>query len=175
MNTNWVIIDGIVERGHQVASGKAEDNPYPSGTIKMQKPFFKERGLDLEFNSKGIRLYEGTLNVSINPYVFSMKHTEFTFPHVEWTTLHPPEDFSFSCCKVIFDDIEYEGWIYYPNPKTKKTHFQNPSILEIISPLIPNINYGIKVKIAINENEVLLYKNAGHRLPSPSRQEEKRY
>lgn len=150
MDEKWIIVSGIVERGHRVASGDANDNPYPSGTIKMQKPFFKELGLDLS------AFYDGTLNISISPRTFSMKQPQYILRHVAWTTLHPPEDFSFSHCKVIFNSIEYDGWIYYPHPETKKVHFQNSSIVEIITLFIPNLKYENKVEIVINTNEVSL-------------------
>lgn len=155
MDEKWVIVGGIVERGYRVASGEAEDNRYPSGTIEMQKPYFKALGLDLA------PFYEGTLNVSISPHTFTMRQPQYTFRQVAWTTLHPPEDFSFSRCRLKFDNIEYHGWIYYPHPETKKTHFQNPSILEIIAPFIPNLDYGDRVEITINENEVSLNQKAG--------------
>ncbi len=43
----WQGVEGIIERGHQVASGMASDSPYPKGTIEMQTPFFQNLGLDL--------------------------------------------------------------------------------------------------------------------------------
>ena len=150
MSESWMVVDGKVEDGHKVASGQAANNPYPSGTIKMQKPFFKALGLDLD------SFYEGTLNISIAPYTFVVKSPELMFPSVEWTTKHPPENFSFSRCKVVFNDTEYSAWVYYPDPSTKKAHFQNPSIIEIIAPLIPNIKKDAKVKVALNTNEILL-------------------
>ncbi len=151
MDAEWVTVTGIVERGHRVASGEAEDNRYPAGTISMQKPFFKQLGLDLS------ACHEGTLNVSIHPYTFTMRRPQYTFRKVEWTSLHPPEDFSFSRCGVIFDHVRYEGWIYYPHPETKKAHFQNPSIVEIIAPFIPNLTYGDQVHVSLNVTEVSLH------------------
>jgi CTP-dependent riboflavin kinase len=150
MGERWVIVRGIVARGHRVASGESDDRRYPRGTIEMQKPFFKALGLDLT------PFYEGTLNVSISPHTFAMVRPRYTYRHVEWTSLHPPEDFSFSPCRVLFDDAVYEGWIYYPHPETKKVHFQDPSIVEIIAPYIPNIGYGDEVQIMIDANEVSL-------------------
>ncbi len=150
MNGSWVTVNGIVQQGHQVASGRAKQGRYPEGSIKMQKPFFKQLGLDLS------EFYEGTLNVSIVPYRFSLQNPEYTFRNVEWTSLHQPEHFSFSRCAVIFKDIQYSSWIYYPHPETKTTHFQQPSTLEIISLLIPKINYGDKIQLLINDNEVHL-------------------
>lgn len=150
MSSSWITVSGIIQQGHQVASGRAKHSRYPEGSIKMQKPFFSQLGLDLS------KFYKGTLNVSIAPYRFSLQNPEYTFRNVEWTSLHPPEHFSFSRCAVIFKDIQYSSWIYYPHPETKTTHFQQPSTLEIISPLIPEINYGDKIQLLINQNEVHL-------------------
>lgn len=150
MNSSWVTISGIVQPGHQIASGRSKQSGYPEGSIKMQKPFFQQLGLDLN------EFHEATLNISIAPYRFSLQNPEYTFRNVEWTSLHPPEHFSFSRCKLIFKDVQYSSWIYYPHPETKTTHFQQPSILEAIAPLIPKINYGDKIQILINQNEVRL-------------------
>src|ERR1051325_3185895 len=128
MNEEWVTVDGVVKQGHQVASRMAQDSPYPRGTVEMQIPFFKERGLDLS------SFFKGTLNISIHPYMFSLKSPEYTFRSVEWTSLHPPEDFSFSHCYVIIQNNEYEGLVYYPHPETKIRNFQDPSIIEVIAP-----------------------------------------
>ncbi|HCK66062.1 MAG TPA: hypothetical protein DHW49_07330 [Anaerolineae bacterium] len=139
-------ISGILVRGHQVASRPSKDYPY--STLEKQKPYFKELGLDL------YPYFNGTLNISIAPLTFKMRQPEFTFDKVEWTDLHPPETFSFSRCKVIFKSKEYAGWVYYPHPETKKNHFQNPSLIEVIALEIPNIQYGDSVDVEIIEDEI---------------------
>lgn len=141
-------IPGILVRGHQVASRPSKDYPY--GTIEKQKPFFTALGLDLH------GYFNGTLNISIAPLTFEMSSPELTFPLVEWTDLHPPETFSFSRCKVIFNRAEFQGWVYYPHPETKERHFQNPSLLEVIAHEIPNIHYGDSVEVEVNLDEVTL-------------------
>jgi hypothetical protein len=140
------LLRGILTRGHQVASRPSKDYPY--STLEKQKPFFKSLGLNL------YEYFNGTLNISIAPLTFRMAVPQFTFEHVEWTDLHPPETFSFSRCKVIFKGVEYEGWVYYPHPETKKTHFQNPSLIEVIAHEIPNIRYGDAVELEINSDEI---------------------
>lgn len=147
-DTHWKTITGIVEHGHQVASGAAADSPYPSGTIEMQTPFFESLGLDLT------EYFKGTINISISPRTFQLTKPELTFRQIEWTDRHPPEDFSFSRCRILFQGSIYDGWLYYPHPETKKRNFQNPSILEIIASPIPNIKYGDKVKIEYNPLEI---------------------
>jgi len=150
MAAQWTTVTGIVTPGHQVASGTAKNSPYPRGTIEMQMPLFKERGLDLT------GFFQSTLNISISPYTFSLRSPEYTFRNVHWTTEHPPEDFSFSRCRIIFQDVEYEGWVYYPHPETKKRNFQDPTIIEVIAPRIPNIGYGAKIELRVNPREILL-------------------
>jgi hypothetical protein len=139
-------LDGIIMRGHRVASRPSKDYPY--STLERQKPFFKALGLDL------YEYFNGTLNISIAPLTFEMYSPQFTFELVEWTDLHPPETFSFSHCSVIFKGREYAGWVYYPHPATKKTHFQNPSLIEVITYEIPGIQYGDPVELIINDAEI---------------------
>ena len=146
MSNEWITVSGVVMRGHHVASRKSEH--YETGTIEMQLPFFKERGLDLS------DCYRGTINVSIAPYTFRLKKAERYFPKVEWTKKHPPEDFSFSQCHVIFDNHTYTGWIYYPHPETKIRHFQNDSLIEIIAPYIPGLQYGDRLEIELQSDEI---------------------
>ncbi len=146
------LLHGILMRGHQVASRPSKDYPYSS--LEKQKPFFKALGLDLQ------KYFTGTLNISIAPFEFEMVKPEHTFELVEWTDLHPPETFSFSRCKVIFNGLEYAGWVYYPHPETKKTHFQNASLLEVITCEIPDIQYGDGVDIEINSDEIHIHTHA---------------
>jgi hypothetical protein len=144
--TPWTSIRGVLVEGYRVASGPSKDYPY--GALERQRPVFKERGLDLS------DYYNGTLNIDIRPHVFRILKPEFTFRNVEWTDLHPPEHFSFSHCRVFFREIEYDGWVYYPHPETKKRNFQNPSLLEVIAHTIPDIQYGDALEVQINPERI---------------------
>ena len=141
-----ISLKGIVVKGHRVASQPS--NVYPYGTIEKQKPFFRALGLNLD------DYYNGTLNVSIRPNTFKVVKPELTFGLVEWTDLHPPETFSFSKCTLIFRGTRYAGWVYYPHPETKIRHFDNPSVIEILTQRIPEIHYGDEVEIKLNSNEI---------------------
>lgn len=147
--TEWARVNGILAQGYRVASAPSADYPY--GTLDRQRPIFKTRGLDLT------GYFNGTLNIDIRPYVFTMKKPGYTFQHVEWTDLHPPEHFSFSHCKVIYRDAEYDGWVYYPHPETKERNFQNPSLLEVIAMPIPDIQYGDELQVLLNPEEITIY------------------
>lgn len=144
--THWARLDGIVVQGYRVASGPSKDYPY--GALEKQRPFFKSGGLDLS------SYFNGSLNIDIRPFKFRMENPQFTFHHVEWTDLHPPEHFSFSHCRVIFKEVEYEGWVYYPHPETKLRHFQNPSLLEVIAMPIPGIRYGDRLEVMLDHQEI---------------------
>ena len=148
--TQWITLRGIIVQGYHVASGPSKDYPY--GALDRQRPIFKSRGLDLA------GYFNGTLNIDIRPYTFAMVKPQYTFPHVEWTDLHPPEHFSFSRCKVIYQDVEYEGWVYYPHPETKKRNFQNPSLVEVIATPIPELKYGDMVRVLLNQEEIVVNK-----------------
>lgn len=139
MDGHWVTVPGTVVEGHRVASGPSKDYPYSS--LERQKPIFRERGLDLE------RFFLGTLNISIYPRRFEMVHPAYTFRQVAWTDLHPPEDFSFSPCKVRYHGKEYEGYVYFPHPETKIRNFQNPSLVEVIAEYIPSVGYGDQLEL----------------------------
>jgi len=146
--TSWSRIPGVIVRGHEVASKRSEH--YPEGTIAMQIPFFKECGLDLS------PYFRGTLNISISPYRFRVTKAEYKFEQVDWTPNHPPEDFSFSRCNIIFKGHNYEGWIYYPHPETKIRHHQNDSLIEVIAQTINGINYGAEIEMLVNPLEIEL-------------------
>jgi len=148
-----ITVNGLIVAGYRVASRPSKDYPY--GTLEKQVPLFKERGLDLE------RFYFGTLNVSIAPLSFEMIAPEFTFRQVEWTDLHPPEDFSFSPCTVRYNGGEYEGYVYYPHPETKKRHFESASVLEIICKYIPGIRVGDGVELELNADELRILPGPG--------------
>jgi hypothetical protein len=148
----WVSVHGAVVQGYRVASGPSKDYPY--GALDRQRPFFKAGGLDLG------HYFNGSLNIDIHPLEFEMVKPQFTFHHVAWTDLHPPEHFSFSRCQVIFRGIEYDGWVYYPHPETKLRHFQNPSLLEVIAMPIPEIQYGDEVDVLVNSKEISVNENS---------------
>ncbi len=149
----WVILAGEVVPGHQVAS-RGSDH-YPKGTLELQAPFFRERGLDLS------GYFSATLNISIAPLTFKLRNAEMHFSGVEWTTKHPPEDFSFSRCRVHFEQTGYEGWIYYPHPETKVRHHQNESLIEVIAPFVAGLSYGARIGLEVQRREVEVSNEVG--------------
>jgi len=83
-----------------------------------------------------------------------MEKPEHKFKRVKWTELTNAEDFFFSRCKIAFQGKEYNGWVYYPDPKTKKDRFQSTSTIEVLAPRIPNIKYRNVVEISLNSEEI---------------------
>lgn len=144
--TQWTLVHGKLAQGYRVASGPSADYPY--GALDRQRPLFAARGFDLS------AYFNGSLNVDISPHTFKVVKPQYTFPYVEWTDLHPPETFSFSRCKVLFKNVEYDGWVYYPHPETKKRNFQNPSLVEVIAMEIPGIHYGDELDVMLNPEEI---------------------
>lgn len=144
-------IAATVIEGHQVASGKNADPRFPGGTLAMQLPFFKERGLDLS----GYQL--STLNLSIAPFRYEILKPQHTFRDVAWHPTEPAEDFSFLDCRVrkAESDEWVGGLIYYPHPETKPEHFQPPDILEVIAErFIGGIHYGDRFFLQINPEQI---------------------
>lgn len=144
-----VTVQGRVVSGHGVASGQAEDSPYPSGTIKMQLPHFLALGIDVS------PFYPGTLNVSIAPHRFELAPKQ-TLHQVKWSPHHDAESFSFVPMRLIWQQQSYSGLIYYPRPETKIDHFQDPSVLELLLPAIASITNGSSVMIAASASELII-------------------
>ena len=134
------ILAKLVE-GHGVASGKTEDSRFPYGTIAMQMPYFKERGLELS------SFFKGSLNLDVSPYSFDLLEPDCSFMQIKWSQDLPAENFSFYSCSLVvsesgFESISYGGFIYRPHPSTKPGFHQNPNVLQVIAPFIPNLTYG---------------------------------
>ncbi len=151
----WITLQGRLKKGYHVASGPSK--AYPDyGSIEKQKPYFKKLGLNLD------HLFNGTLNISIHPYEFMVSRPEYEFKKVKWTELTNAETFSFSRCKIRFRGKEYNGWVYYPDPRTKKDHFQDASTVEVLAPFIPGIKYKNKVEISLNRAEIKVANKEHH-------------
>lgn len=117
----------------------------------MQTPFFQKLDLDLSI------FFPGTLNISISPKTFTIQQPEYTFKNIKWNQEYAPEDFSFSPCRVVFQEITYAGLVYYPHPETKVGHFQAPAIIEVlVNSFIPQIHYGDRITLEVNSSAILI-------------------
>ncbi|WP_373538563.1 hypothetical protein [Chamaesiphon sp.] len=139
----------VIEKGYGVASGQAQNLRFPQGTIEMQKPFFRDRGLDLN------EYFAGTINLSIAPSKYEIKQTKYTFKQIKWSPNDPAEDFSFFDCQLLLDrDKAIDGLIYYPHPDTKPEHFQAPDILEVMMPFIHDLTARSPLILAVDSQQI---------------------
>lgn len=141
-------VEGVVVQGHRVASGTSSESPYPAGTISMQMPTFASLGVDLS------AYHPATINVDISPLRFSMRRSATRLDNVRWCEEHPPETFSFSRCRVVYNETEHDGMVYYPHPDTKRKHFQGDNLLEVLAPLIPGLKYGARIAVLVSDDVV---------------------
>jgi hypothetical protein len=148
---SMIEVAGILQAGHGVASGQAPDRSYEAGTIALQSPHFLRLGLDLS------PYFAGTLNISIVPYRYQLLEPSYTFRNLQWHPRFPPEDFSFAPCQFIFQHRSYDGLIYYPHPETKIDHFQDPSIVEVLAPKVPDLVYGDRVWLVFDPDIVQVW------------------
>jgi len=141
---------GKVVPGYGVASGRGEDKRYPEGTIRLQAPYFKSRGLDLQDH------YMGTINVDISPRSFQVVKPAYFFDQVDWSPHIPPENFYFFDADLVHLAMSYSGYIYMPDPETKPEHHQKPNIMELIMPEISGLKYGDSVELEINPKQIAI-------------------
>jgi hypothetical protein len=148
---HWCWIEGTVKAGYGVASGRAADPRFPGGTIAMQMPFFQAGGLDLT------AYFPGTLNLAIAPHTYQILQAKQTFRNLKWSPTEPAEDFSFFDCLIQWQNHSPQpGLIYYPHPETKPEHFQAADVLEIITGAIAGLQYGDRVQLAYDPQQILI-------------------
>ena len=147
------LITGSIVRGHGVASGCSNDERFPDGTLSLQWPFFINMGLDLN------RYYRATINISVCPLRPEPVCAFQTFRNIKWHPDCPAEDFSFFQVELkLEDDKSVDGLIYWPHPETKPEHFQDPHVIEIMAPKIPELSLGDKVTFLVNKSQMRFYK-----------------
>lgn len=150
------MIPATIVQGHRVASGLNGNPRFPGGTLRMQLPFFLERGLDLS------GFYPGTLNVSIAPLSYRVATPKLTFRHVKWHPTEPAEDFSFFDVTVHRTGAPpVPGLIYFPHPDTKPEHFQKPDVLELLLPWTEGLSYGTTIQLASPPGQMAFDQRAG--------------
>ena len=145
---DYTKVRGEIVAGHGVASGKGNDQRYPEGTLRLQFKHFLKRGLDLSV------YFMGTINLDISPNSYNIKKAKHFFKDIDWSEHIPPENFYFFDVALYYKDKTYEGLIYMPDPDTKEEHFQQPTIFELILPKIQGLEYGYRVEIAVNNDQL---------------------
>ncbi|WDE02871.1 hypothetical protein SG34_015610 [Thalassomonas viridans] len=140
--------------GHGVASGRAEDSPYPDGTIALQKPFFAALGLDLS------ACFCGTINAAFNCRQVTLKRWDHEFVRLNWFPGLPAEDFRFASCQLIRQEPlsakRYPAYIYQVVANSKLGHFQPGNVLELLAPEITGLAYGDAMVLEVEEHTLVL-------------------
>lgn len=144
------LYDFTVVKGHQVASGRANDPRFPVGTINAQASHFKALGLDIS------EFYPATINAEFKSKSITLNQHDYFFQQVKWHKYIPAEDFKFWRCNLLKDDTEFSALIYQPQLDTKTEHIQPLNQLEILAPYIKNINYGDLLTLKINKQVITL-------------------
>lgn len=144
------ILHFTLVKGHQVASGRANDPRFPQGTIAAQMPFFLEFGLNLN------HYHRATLNAEFNCNAITLNHFDYQFRQVKWHKEMPAEDFRFYRCKIVVNEQTYPALIYQPQLATKTEHFQAKNQLELLAPFIANIKYGDILALDIDSAAITL-------------------
>lgn len=147
MTENSLWISALVTPGHQIASGKNPNTPYPKGSIKLQWPFLQRSPLDLQDLSSA-----GTLNIDLRPYEFVPNSPETTIT-AQWFQ-KITETFLFFPIKIRYQAKLYKGYVYYPSPDTKPDHFKPPYHIDLLLPWIENISYGDRIEILLPKDNI---------------------
>jgi hypothetical protein len=149
MSAPWQTVAGRIVAGHRVASGLNGNPHFPGGTLRMQAPYFRALGLDLE------AYHGGTMNVSIAPLRYRVLQAPVTFRQVKWHPTEPAEDFSFFDVQLQLPGRgPWAGKIYYPHPDTKPAHFQQPDVIEVLLPFVPGLAYGDPIQLLIPAEQI---------------------
>lgn len=163
-------ITATIAPGQRLASGTSVRDPVfnqDGGTIKMQAPAFKARGLDLDAYFAPRGYFHGTLNVLLAPYVWERGPNEafaYYVPALRWTDKldklgAPPfaETFYLDPCEIVFREHAYKGLVYIPDPQTKpEAHAALAPYIDVVAEPIPGIGYGDKVEFAFNPAALLI-------------------
>tara|TARA_R110000737_G_scaffold56052_4_gene80027 strand:- start:7818 stop:8267 length:450 start_codon:yes stop_codon:yes gene_type:complete len=137
-------------KGHQVASGIANDPRFVKGTIAAQLPLFQTLGLDIE------SFHRATLNAKFDCNSIILNHYDYYFKQVKWHKQMPAEDFKFCRCHILANEKCYPAIIYQPQAVTKTEHFHAINQLELIAPFIANISYGDSLMLDMPNTSITL-------------------
>lgn len=141
------LVTGTVMRATGMASGQRGCQDI-RGSIRAQKPFFEQAGLDLSWT------YNGTINLDISPLRYQPGTSDLTVHGVRWHQDWPPESFSLFEGVFIFQQRRHRAYVYYPHPETKPTEFLGNHMLEIMTEYIDGITYGATASFSIEAQKL---------------------
>ncbi len=149
--SDWQTLTARVIQGHQVASGLNGNPRFPGGTLRMQAPFFRALGVDLDV------FHPGTVNISIAPCRYRVIAARHTFRDVKWHPVEPAEDFSFFDVRLVRPGAPpLAGLVYFPHPDTKPEHFQQPDVLELLLPFVEGMHYGMELHLEVPADQLAI-------------------
>lgn len=134
-------MNGIVCAGYGVASGTGADRRYPAGTIRLQQPYFLERGIDLS------PYFPGTLNIDLAP-VKPVPAQPLFDGLIRWHE-DMEERFLLASAEIEAHGRRHAGLWYYPHPSTKPAHLQQDTVVELLMPWIPGLRTGETVRVRL--------------------------
>ncbi len=144
-------VPGRVVEGHGVASGRAGDPRFPTGTIRLQLPVFAARGVDLSM------FHPGTINVSIAPRRWELVRPDHTLRDVRWHDVEPPEDFSFVRIGFVGPrGTRHPAMVYFPHPDTKPDHAQPDDVVEVLAPHVAGLSVGDEVVLVVDPDAIMI-------------------
>lgn len=138
--------EGVVVRGHRVASGLGGDPRFPDGTIAPQLSALRRivPGLD---SWLGGAPHPGTINVCMLGGRVLLGEPEVRTGPVRWTEVFPPECFLLSRAVLRHCNADHPALLYVPDPATKPDHHQADDVIELLAGLVPGLAYGDAVAI----------------------------
>jgi hypothetical protein len=139
-------VRGVVEAGHGHASG-VRSTRYPEGTINLQRPHFLELGIDIR------HCFAGTINLSVAPRTIRVTQPRIVLQNVQWKHGRKPENFLIGQCRIENGAESVDGYIYFPDPSTKVSSFDNPSHFQLLAPRISGIQYGSRLGLHFSSLE----------------------
>jgi hypothetical protein len=137
--------------GRGAASGQREYREL-KGSIRAQKPHFKERGLNLD------PFFEGTINARLPVERFEVVEPIIRIRGLVWLPGYPGENFDFCVCALTVGGETCPGLVYYPRPETKSAYAAPapPDVMEILAPKMPGIRYGSRGTLHLDSRQVRL-------------------
>lgn len=142
MRRSMVWRQGIVVRGHRVASGEGGDPDFPHGTIRPQLGAFRAAIPDFEAYLGGLP-FAGTINVQIEgAAALTAGEPDFRIGPVRWTDRFQAEIFLLSRAILKIGDTAHPAFLYIPDPATKPRHFQPTNVVELLATHLPALKYG---------------------------------
>jgi hypothetical protein len=138
---------GRIIEGKGIASGKNVDPETGlTNTIALQKPFFERAGIS------GIEdVYPGTINMDISPREFQINTPDHMVSDITWDK-GATESFQFIKTRILFDEKDYAGYIYYPMPSELKSH--PDTRIELLAPKIAGLEYGKEIAIFVADGKI---------------------